>query len=147
MPKAPLRNLSLSLVYANTTNEMFILLIDAKGRNIRVPLALWRSAHIRLCLLRKEPETSGNVCTALGKTSGVVKCTQALHIAYSDTMLWLTLHVVNGRRHSKKSVEFERCDIVQLLTVSRHAILEAASTNAKQRKLERENNDAQTSTD
>lgn len=147
MSNHPNCNLSLSLVYARTSNEMFILLLDSKGRNIRVPLSLWKSTHLRLCMLRREDEDKcGNTCIQTKDRN--VRIAHALHLSFSDKLLWLTLHAVSGRRHSKKSVQFERGDIVQLLTVSRHAIVEAAAVNARQRRADREKRaDAQTSTD
>lgn len=118
----------------STTAEATITISDSRHRQIEVPLALWRSAHLRLSLLRHDDKGCGNVCTPMversnDKDESPKKASRALHIAYCEQKFWITLHAVVGKRHSQKRLEFSRAEhLNDLLAKSRQAILEAAAS-------------------
>lgn len=139
MPKSTNnRTLSITLLYIKRTEEMIVLVVDPKGREIRVPISLWRSTHLRLSLLRRINKGYGNFCSLLERVDDdydtPAQSSHAVHVAYSDVKFWMTLHTVSGKRHSHKTLEFFRADLNQLLAVSRRVFIESGAHLIEQRR-------------
>lgn len=133
MPKISTQKPSICVIYIDKTDEILLLIQDGRTCEFRVPIPIWRSVYLRLSMLRNA-RFPGHVCTHIGRGSDERqenhdKANQAVHIAYSDCKIWITLHSVHSRKlHKQKTLEFARPDELEtLLTLSRHAFLEASA--------------------